>query len=81
MLKSLQKDGVSVPRAEELEELAASIDGAVVGRGLSEGDVLYVAIPEAAARALKSADLSASEQTTLSEVLRIRRATDPFWGQ
>jgi translation initiation factor 5B len=81
LLKSLQKEGTSVQRAEESEELAASIEGAVVGRGLSEGDVLYVAIPEGAARALKNVELSASEKQTLAEVLRIRRATDPFWGQ
>jgi translation initiation factor 5B len=81
LLKSLQEDGVSVSQASESKELAASIDGAVVGRNLSEGDLLYVALPESAARSIRGEDLSPAEQRVLEEVLRIRRRTDPFWGQ
>jgi translation initiation factor 5B len=81
LLKSLQEDGVSVAQAGESKELAASIDGAVVGRSLQEGDLLYVAIPESAARSFKREELSPAEQRVFDEVLRIRRRTDPFWGQ
>ncbi len=81
VLRSLQKDNESVKEADEGSELAASIDGATVGRTLAEGDVLYVTIPESAARALKDRPLSDSERSVLDEVLRIRRATQPFWGQ
>jgi translation initiation factor 5B len=82
LLKSLQKENESVKEAPEGSELAASIDGAVMGRNLQEGDIVYVAVPEPAARALRSQDLSDPERAVLDEVLRIRRATlGPFWGQ
>ena len=81
LLKSLQHDGNSVDHGEEGAELAASIDGAVVGRSLFEGDVLYVAIPESAARLVRGQALSPSERAVLDEVVRIRRQSQPFWGQ
>ncbi|HZY91510.1 MAG TPA: translation initiation factor IF-2 [Thermoplasmata archaeon] len=81
VLKALQKEGSSVDHADEGTELAASIDGAVVGRSVAEGDVLYVAFPESAARLFKTAKLTESERAVLDEVIRIRRATQPFWGQ
>ena len=81
VLKSLQKEGEPVAQAEENEELAASIDGAVIGRNLKEGDVLMVALSEGAARALRGQPLSPSEQAILDEVVRLHRAVHPFWGQ
>lgn len=81
MLRSLQRENESVKEAEEGAELAASIEGATVGRTLMEGDILYVTIPESSARALKDRPLSDPERTVLDEVIRIRRATHPFWGQ
>jgi translation initiation factor 5B len=81
VLKSLQKDGESVPQAEERSELAASIDGAVVGRNLHEGDQLLVSISESAARALRHQELTPREAEILEEVTRLHRPTHPFWGQ
>jgi translation initiation factor 5B len=81
VLKSLQKEGESVAQAEESAEVAASIDGAVVGRNLKVGDVLIVALSESAARALRGQPLSPSEQAILEEVVRLHRASQPFWGQ
>jgi translation initiation factor 5B len=81
VLKALQKDGESVPTADESTELAASIDGAVMGRNLKEGDQLLVSIPESAARALRSQALSPREMEILEEVSRIHRPAHPFWGQ
>ncbi len=80
-LRALQKDGVSVPQAETGTELAASIEGVVVGRTLREGDELLVALSEGAVRALRSESLPPVERAILDEVVRIRRATEPFWGQ
>jgi translation initiation factor 5B len=80
-LKALQKESESVARAEAGDELAASIDGAVVGRSLLEGDVLYVSLPESAVRLLRAATLTDPEKLILEEVVRIHRATEPFWGQ
>jgi translation initiation factor 5B len=81
VLRSLQRENESVKEAEEGAELAASIEGAIVGRTLLEGEVLYVTIPESSARALKDMPLSDSERAVLDDVVRIRRATQPFWGQ
>jgi translation initiation factor 5B len=81
LLRSLQRESEPIPEAEEASEVAASIDGAVVGRNLKEGDRLYVVIPESAARLLKGQTLTPREQEILDEVVRMRRATHPFWGQ
>jgi len=81
VLRSLQKEGDSVPEAEEGTELAASIDGVVVGRQLREGEILYVLLPESAARVLQKVPLSDSERGVLDEVIKMRRAQEPFWGQ
>jgi len=81
VLKALQKEGDSVATADEGTELAASIDGAVIGRNLKEGDILLVSVPEAAARAFKSQALTPTEMGILEEVARIHRTTHPFWGQ
>jgi len=81
LLKGLQKENTPVPEALEGTELAASIDGAVFGRNLKAKDVLWVSLPEAAARALKSQPLTPVERTILDEVVRMRRTDHPFWGQ
>jgi translation initiation factor 5B len=81
VLRSLQRENEPVKEAEEGSELAASIEGATVGRTLEEGDVLYVTIPESSARALKDRPLSDPERRVLDEVIRLRRASQPFWGQ
>jgi len=81
VLKALQKDGESVPQAEESTELAASIDGAVLGRNLHEGDRLLVSIPESTARALRQQELTPKETEILEEVTRLHRGSHPFWGQ
>ncbi len=81
LLRSLQRENESVSAAEEREELAASIDGAVVGRNLKEGDVLLVSLTEGAARALRGQTLTPRESEILEEVVRLHRASRPFWGQ
>jgi translation initiation factor 5B len=81
VLRSLQEKGESVQEAPEGAELAASIEGAVVGRNLKEEDVIYVQLPESAARALRKVELTDSERAILEEVVRMRRVTEPFWGQ
>ena len=81
VLKGLQRENTSVAEAPEGTELAASIDGAVFGRNLKAKDVLWVALPEAAARALKDQPLTPNERTILDEVVRMRRNVHPFWGQ
>ncbi|EQD42681.1 translation initiation factor aIF 2, partial [mine drainage metagenome] len=80
-LRGLQKDGKSVTSAGPGEELAASIEGAVIGRNLKEGDQMMVSLPAAAVRALRSVPLSPEERELVDELVRIRRRSEPFWGQ
>ena len=81
VLKSLQQEGASVPQAATGTELAASIEGAVVGRNVSEGDRLLVALPESVARALRKLELDDAEKAILDEIIRLHQAESPFWGQ
>jgi translation initiation factor 5B len=81
VLRGLQKDGVSATSAEEGSELAASIEGAVMGRNVHEGDQLLVALTESAARALRNQELTPHEREILEEVARLHRSSHPFWGQ
>lgn len=80
LLRGLQDNNKSVKEATEGMEVAASIDGAVVGRSLAEGDVLYVTLNEEAARSLRKAPLRPSEKATLEEIVKIHRVRSPFWG-
>jgi translation initiation factor 5B len=81
VLRGLQKEGDSVPSAEEGDELAASIEGAVIGRNLKPGDRLLVSLSESAARALRGQELTPHEASILEEVVRLHRGSHPFWGQ
>jgi translation initiation factor 5B len=46
-VSSLQKEGKAIEVAKENDEVAASIDGAVIGRNVFENDTLYTYIPQA----------------------------------
>jgi translation initiation factor 5B len=81
ILRSLQQEGQSVKEAPEGTELAASIDGPVLGRTLQEGDCLLVSLSESTARALRSQSLTDSERAVYDEVVRLRRSANPFWAQ
>jgi translation initiation factor 5B len=81
VLKSLQQEGASVPQAATGTELAASIEGAVVGRNVSEGDRLLVALPESVVRALRKLELDDAEKAILDEIISLHQAESPFWGQ
>ncbi len=80
LLKGLQEEGKPVKEASEGKEVAASVDGAVVGRSFAEGDQLWVVLTEEGVRQLKAASLTPSEQGVLDEVLARHRARQPFWG-
>ncbi|MDE1819806.1 MAG: translation initiation factor IF-2 [Euryarchaeota archaeon] len=81
LLRGLQDKGDSLKEGEEGAEIAASIEGATVGRSFNEGDTLYVAISEEGARALARVELRPSEREVFDEVLQIRRSKEPFWGK
>jgi translation initiation factor 5B len=83
-LKSIQDEGEDVDELRTGERAAVSIDGPTVGRGIEEGDDLWVEIPEKHAKILEqelTEDISADERETLSMYLEKHRNRDPFWGK
>ncbi|PSP59020.1 translation initiation factor IF-2, partial [Halobacteriales archaeon QH_7_66_37] len=84
MLKSIQDEGEDVDEARTGERIAVSIDGPTVGRQITEGDELWVEIPEKHAKILEqelAEDISADEREVLSMYLDEHRQRDPFWGK
>ncbi len=82
LLKGIQESNHSVPEAVEGAEVAAAIDGAVVGRTLAEGDILYVSLSESTVRELKAIELTNSEKKVLEEYISIQKTKtgNRFWG-
>jgi translation initiation factor 5B len=63
--------------------VAVSIEDAVVGRNISEGDVLYTNVPERHLKTLLTkfpSELTESDQETVKELIQIKRQDNPVWG-
>ena len=83
-LKSIQDGGEDIDEARTGERVAVSIDGPTVGRQITEGETLWVEIPEKHAKILEqelTEELSADEREALSMYLDRHRKRDPFWGK
>jgi len=82
-IREMQREKKSLTEAKAGEELAVSIEGAVVGRNVEEGEVLYTDIPRDHAlklqRELRDL-LSGDEQAVLDEIITIKRREDPTYG-
>ncbi|PSP82426.1 translation initiation factor IF-2 [Halobacteriales archaeon QS_1_68_17] len=84
LLKSIQDEGEDVDEARTGDRVAVSIDGPTVGRGIDEGDELWIELPEKHAKILEqelSDDIPADELEALTQYLDKRRQRDPFWGK
>ena len=79
-IKSVQEEKRSLKEAKAGAEVAIAIDGITYGRQVDVGEVLYVDLPEAHAKALEKIELTADEEEILEKVKEIKRAEDPFWG-
>jgi translation initiation factor 5B len=80
-IKAIQSKERSVDQAVQGQEVAISVDGITIGRQIQEGDILYVDLPEAHARALRDRkDLNPDEVQVLEELSAIKRKEDRFWG-
>jgi len=79
----IQDRGQAISEAKAGMQVAISLDKPVVGRHIYEGDILYIGVPEAHAKALltKFQDrLSHEELNTLNELVNIMRHKFPFWA-
>jgi len=80
-IKAIRSGEKSLNGASQGQEVAISVDGITIGRQIQPGDVLYLDLPEADARALRGRkEMSHDEVQVLDEICAIKRKEDPFWG-
>ncbi len=81
-IKDMQLDGKTIQKAKRGERVAVSITGAIVGRHIDEGSVLYSDITEEACRKLRKLKkyLNTSEIAALKEIIAIKRKSNTMWG-
>ncbi len=80
-VKSIRDGDHVLTEAKQGDELAVAIAGITIGRGVDEEDVLLVDVPESHVRKLRRLDLSPLEEEILSEIIKIHRRSDHFWGR
>jgi translation initiation factor 5B len=83
IVREIQREQKTVPEAKLGDELAVSIEGAIVDRNIKEGDVLYVEVPKDQVIALKTELkdlLSGDELAVLDEIIAIKQREDPNYG-
>lgn len=83
IIHELQREKKTVPEAKLGDELAVSIEGAIVDRHIREGDVLYVDVPRDHVMALKTELrdlLSGDELAVMDEIIAIKQKEDPTYG-
>jgi len=64
-------------------QVAVSIEDGVVGRNIDEGDVIYADVPERHLKTLLTkfpGELTEADHETISELIQIKRRTNPVWG-
>ncbi|GGN06822.1 translation initiation factor IF-2 [Halarchaeum nitratireducens] len=84
VVKGIQDQGEDVDEVRAGNEVAVSIDGPTVGRGIDEGDELWVDLPEKHAKVLEQElleEIPADEREALHQYLETQRKRDPFWGK
>ena len=79
-IKGIRTGEESLKEASQGEEVAVSIEGAVVDRQFAVEDVLYTDLFESAYKQLQNIDLNEDEKETLDEIVRIKRKSEKFWG-
>jgi translation initiation factor 5B len=79
---AIQYEKKNLEEAKKGDKVAISIDDAVVGRNLFEGDILYTFITENDYRTFKNyKDILTNEQKDiLKEIANIMRKNNPAWG-
>lgn len=64
-------------------QVAVSIEDAVVGRNIAEGDVIYADVPERHVKTLVTkfpSELTEGDQETIKELIQLKRRENPVWG-
>ena len=80
-MKSIRTGDSSHKEAKQGDEVAVAIEGATVGRGIDEEDILLVDVPASHARRLRKLELTSAEQEILDELTALHRSEHHFWGR
>ncbi|MBS7611420.1 translation initiation factor IF-2 [Candidatus Bathyarchaeota archaeon] len=83
VILQVQDKGKSIAEAVKGMQVAISIDKAVIGRNVDEGDILYVDVLEQHYKMFKQTYtdiLSVEEHTVLEEIAEIKRRRKALWG-
>jgi translation initiation factor 5B len=83
-VSGIQDQGEDVSSARAGDRVSVAIDGPTVGRGIEEGDELWIELPEKHAKILEqelSGEIPADELEALQGYLDKHRRRDPFWGK
>jgi translation initiation factor 5B len=82
-VQRIQDKGNDVQEAVAGIQVAISIEDGVVGRNISEGDLLYADVPERQLKTLMTkfpSELTESDQETIKELIQLKRRENPVWG-
>jgi len=82
-IMQIQDKGKDIQEATKGMQVAASIDKAIVGRNLNEGQNLVVDIPERHVKILQSrfaAELTPEEDELVKGLIQLKRRENPIWG-
>lgn len=79
---SIQKEMKNIEEASKGEKVAISIENAIVGRNIDEGDILYSYVSESDFLEYKKHKdkLSQDEKEILKKIAEIMRKNNPSWG-
>ncbi len=83
VVRGIQESNKSISEATKGMQVAVSIDGAVVGKNLNEGDILFTDISENEAKLINQKYrefLKEDEAEAFQEFLKIKRKDKPFWA-
>ena len=82
-VQRIQDKGNDIQEATGGMQVAISIEDGVVGRNISEGEVLYADVPERHLKTLMTkfpSELTESDQETIKELIQLKRRENPVWG-
>ena len=82
-IQRIQDKGNDIQEAVAGMQVAVSIEDGVVGRNISEGDLLYADVPERHLKTLMTkfpSELTESDQETVKELIQLKRRENPVWG-
>jgi translation initiation factor 5B len=82
-VQRIQDKGNDLQEAIVGMQVAVSIEDAVVGRNIAEGDVVYADVPERHLKTLVTkfpTELTDGDQETIKELIQLKRHENPVWG-